>query len=123
MRISLTLLASALSLAAYAQQPHSFNGTWKAQYTARSGAAREGTVVITDTTGTWDMAVQRSSNPCVGRAYPISVTPLSASEVQIVIHRAKTLPGCKDSAARLRRVNDNTLEGEVDDLSLTLVRQ
>jgi hypothetical protein len=118
MRTFLALVISACALAAFAQQPHAFNGTWKAEYTTRSGATREGRVVIADGTGTWDMALQRSSNPCVGRAYPIAVTPLSASELQIVIHRAKTLAGCKDSAARLRRVDANTLEGEIDDLNL-----
>ena len=69
------------------------------------------------------MAVQRSTNPCTGRAYPIAVQVASATELKFEISRAKTLAGCKDGTATLRRVDDKTLEGEFDDFKLRLVRQ
>ena len=123
MRTWFPFALAALALAAQAQEPNPYNGTWKAEYTTRSGASREGKVVISDRTGTWDMAVQRSNNPCTGRAYPIAVIVANASELSFEISRAKTLVGCKDGTATLKRVDDKTLEGEFDDFKLRLVRQ
>ena len=118
---ALALAALALG-SAQAQDTNPYNGTWKAEYTNR-GAAREGKVVITDRTGTWDMAVQRSNNPCTGRAYPIEIIVANASELRFEISRAKALTGCKDGLAVLKPVNDKTLEGEFDNFKLRLVRQ
>lgn len=123
MKARFFLALAALALAAQAQESNPYNGTWKAEYTNRNGATREGKVVISDRTGTWDMAVQRGNNPCAGRAYPIAVTVANATELSFEISRAKTLAGCKDGSASLKRVDDKTLEGEFDDFKLRLVRQ
>lgn len=124
MKVCFVVALAAVAMPALAQQDSNpYNGTWKAEYTTRSGAARVGKVVIADRTGTWDMAVQRGSNPCAGRAYPIAVTVASESSLSFEISRAKTLTGCKDGSATLRRVDDKTLEGEFDDFKLRLVRQ
>ena len=117
------LALAAWVASAHAQEVNPYNGTWKAEYTGRAGGSREGKVVIQDKVGTWDMAVQRSSNPCLGRAYPIAVTAATASELSFQIQRAKTLAGCKDGSATLKRIDDKTLEGEFDDVKLRLVRQ
>lgn len=102
-------------LAAHAQDANPHNGTWRAAFESNSGAAREGTVVIKDQGGTWDMLMQARNNPCVGRAYPVAVQKATADELVFEIQRSKALAGCKDGSATLRRAADGSLEGEFDE--------
>ena len=48
----------------------------------------------------------------------------STDELVFKIMRSKSLKGCKDQIATLKRVNETTLQGELDDgRKLTLVRE
>ena len=124
MKKNLILLALlTLATAALSQEMKPYDGSWKAEYTAKNGTSREGKVTIANGAGTWDMAVQARNNPCLGRAYPITVTVATANELTFQINRAATLPGCKDGTASLKRVDEKTLEGEFDSTKLRLVRE
>ena len=119
------LIAGLLCAAAVAaQEPNPYNGTWRAEYASQQGAAREGTVVIKDQGGTWDMAGTSRGNPCIGRAVPISIQRATADELVFEISRSKALTGCKDGVATLKRTDEKTLQGEFDEgRKIKLVRQ
>jgi len=69
------------------------------------------------------MAIQNRSNPCAGRAYPVSILSTTADELSFSIDRANTLAGCPHGLAKLREVDDKTLEGEFDQIKLKPIRQ
>lgn len=110
----LLALLSAVIAAAIAQDANPFNGTWRASFETKKGTGREGKVVISGQTGTWDLALQAGSNPCVGRAFPLAVQRATNEELVVEIQRSKALAGCKDGQATFRRVDDKTLQGEFD---------
>jgi hypothetical protein len=116
----LTLAASAI-----AQETNPYNGTWHAEFeSAAQGAKLEGTVVIKDQGGTWDMLARKGNNPCVGREVPITMQKASADELVFEINRSKALPGCNDGIAKLKRTDDKTLEGVFDKgRKIKLIRQ
>jgi hypothetical protein len=116
-----TLLVSPVALA---QEPNPYNGTWKASLVTKKGETRKGTVILKNQDGTWDIQWQNVKNPCVGRPSPIVVQRTSTDELVFEINRSKALKGCKDNIATLKRVNETTLQGELDDgRKLTLVRK
>ncbi len=93
MKLNMLILSLIVPAIAYAQEPNPYNGTWKAEYTGKSGAARVGKVVVSDKTGTWQMAVSgrgESASPCIGREFPIEVTKANATELAFEVQRAKT---------------------------------
>lgn len=114
---------AASATAPRAQDTNAYVGTWRAEFKTSAGAMREGKVVISEKSGSWDMALQNRGNPCVGRAYPISIISATADELSFSIDRAKTLAGCPDGLAKLKKVDDKTLEGEFDQTRFKLVRQ
>jgi hypothetical protein len=115
----------AVAGSALAQADHPYNGTWRAELEgAAHGVPLEGTVVIEDEGGTWDILARKGNNPCVGREAPITVQQATADELVFEINRSKALPGCQDGMARLRRTDNNTLEGVFDKgRKVRLVRQ
>lgn len=121
---TLSITTLFLASAATAQETNPYNGTWRAEIEGLKGAALEGTVIIKDQGGTWDMLIRVRNNPCIGRAVPISIQRASADELVFEISRSKALPGCKDGLATLKRVDDKTLQGEFEEgRKLRLVRQ
>ena len=119
------LLAAVLCTnSAIAQEPNPYNGTWRAEFETKKGSDMEGTIVIKDQGGSWDMLGKANNNPCVGRAYPITVQQATAESLVFKINRAETLAGCKDGTVKLRRVDDKTLEGEFEKVRpIKLIRQ
>ena len=67
---------------------------------------------------------QSRKNPCVGRAYPITVQKATADELTFTVNRAVTLAGCNDSTHTFKKVNDMTLNGELaEGRAVTLTRK
>lgn len=109
---------------AMAQEPNPYSGTWHASLEVQKGVIREGTVILKDQDGTWDITAQKMKNPCVGRPSPIVIQRTSTDELVFEINRSKALKGCKDNIAIMKRVNETTLQGKLDDgRKLTLVRE
>ena len=98
-----------------AQEPNPYNGTWRAEFESQRGGKMEGTVLIKDQGGTWDMLTSARNNPCVGRAAPIAIQRATADELVFEIKRSQALQGCKDGLATLKRSDDKTLQGEFDE--------
>ncbi len=98
-----------------AQTPNPYDGKWTVSFDGKKTADREGSVVIKGDAGTWDIAAQSRSNPCVGREYPITVKTASTEELVFTVERAKTLAGCKDSTYTFKKVDDKSLAGAVGD--------
>ena len=60
----------------------------------------------------------------MGRAAPIAIQRATAEELVFEIKRSEALQGCKDSLAKLKRSDGNTLEGQFDaGRKIKLVRQ
>jgi hypothetical protein len=116
-----TLLAGPV---AFAQEANPYNGTWHASMVNKKGETRKGTVILKDQGGTWDMAWTNTKNPCAGMRSPIVIRRTSDDELVFAVNRSKALQGCKDNIATLKRVNETTLQGTLDDgRKLTLVRE
>jgi len=70
------------------------------------------------------MALRGRNNPCAGRVAPITVRSATADDLVFEINRSTALAGCKDGIAKLKRVDDKTLQGEFDGgRKLKLIRQ
>jgi hypothetical protein len=116
-----SLLVSPVALA---QEANPYSGTWDATLVSFKGETRKGKVILKDKDGTWDMNWQSPKNPCVGKRSPVVVQRTSADELVFEIRRSEALRGCKDSIVTLKRVNETTLKGELDDgRKLTLIRK
>lgn len=58
----------------------------------------------------------------IGLPAPIAIQHASPDELVFEVNRSKVLKGCKDNIVTLKRVNETTLQGELDDgRKLTLV--
>ena len=123
-RTSLVLLSGFLLTApVIAQTENPFNGKWTVSFDGQKTIDLDGTVVIKGDGGSWDIVAQSRKNPCVGRAYPITVQKASADELVFTVNRAQTLAGCKDSTYTFKKVDDKTMKGEVrDGRAASLVR-
>jgi hypothetical protein len=107
-----------------AQDGNPYSGTWKMSLVNKKGEHRKGAVNIADQEGTWDIDYQSVKDPCVGIRAPIVINSVSADELVFEIVRSRSLKGCKDSIATLKRVDDTTLQGALDDgRTLTLTRE
>ena len=113
-RIFVTLLAAFLAAQpVVAQTDNPFNGSWTISFDGKKTVDLDGTVVVNGTGGTWNIVAQSRKNPCVGRAYPITVQKATADELTFTVNRAVTLAGCNDSTHTFKKVNDKTLNGEL----------
>lgn len=93
-------------------QDTSYEGTWVIKVDGKRAVDLGGKVVIQGQAGTWNVVARQSSNPCVGREYPLVVKSASAEQIVVEVERAKTLQGCKDSTYTFRRTDPSTLEGD-----------
>lgn len=120
----LIIVALLVSSIALAQEPNPYNGTWHATLVNEKGISREGTVIINDQGGTWKITSKIFKNPCAGLQSPVVIKRTSMDELVFKIFRSKALRGCDDDIATLKRVNEATLQGELNDgRKLTLVRE
>ena len=124
-RIFVTLLAAFLAAQpAVAQTDNPFNGSWTISFDGKKTVDLDGTVVVNGTGGTWNIVAQSRKNPCVGRAYPLTVQKATADELTFTVNRAVTLAGCNDSTHTFKKVNDKTLNGELaEGRAVTLTRK
>lgn len=113
--VALVLTASAVLAPVSAQTDNPYNGKWTISFDGKKIVDLEGSVVIKDDGGTWDVVAQSHKNPCVGKVYPITVQSASADELVFTVNRAKTLAGCKDSTYTFKKVDERTLKGELAD--------
>jgi hypothetical protein len=118
------LLMAVLPALALTQEANPYNGTWHASLVNEKGISREGTVIINDQGGTWKITSRIFKNPCAGLQAPIVIQRTSTDELVFKIYRSRALRGCDDDIAILKRVNETTLQGELNDgRKLTLVKE
>ena len=119
--VTSTLLFCSVSLAG---GPNPYSGTWNAKMVNNKGETRKGTVLLNEQDGAWDIEFQNVKNPCAGLRAPIVIRRASEEELVFEIVRSKALRGCKDNVASLKRINESTVQGELDDgRKLTLTRE
>jgi hypothetical protein len=81
-------------------------------------------VILAEQDGTWDIERQNVKTPCVGIRAPIVIKSVTGDALVFEIVRSRSLKGCKDNIATLQRVDENTLQGALDDgRTLTLTRE
>jgi hypothetical protein len=113
-RIAMALVAALGSVgAAYAQSANPYNGKWTISFDGRRTVDLEGTVVVKDDGGVWQIVAHASKDPCIGREYPITVLKADADELTFTVNRSKTLAGCKDSTYTFKKTDDKTMKGEL----------
>ena len=98
-----------------AQEMFPYSGAWHVAMVSKKGEPREGTVTLTDKDGSWDIEHQVFKDPCKGMSAPIVIQRATADELVFQIVRSRSLRGCQDNVATLKRVDDRTLQGELDD--------
>ena len=107
----------------FAQTENPYNGKWTMSFDGKKTADLDGSVVIKDSGGSWDMVAQSRKNPCVGRAYPITVQAANADELVFTVNRAQVIVGCKDSTYTFKKIDEKTMRGDVGDgREMSLVR-
>ena len=126
MKTTAWLVTGALLMytATLAADTNPYSGTWHLSTVSKKGKSREGTVVLKDLDGTWKTSSINVKNPCTGMLAPLIIKEASSERLVFEIAKSKALRGCEDSTATLKRVNETTLQGELDDgRKLTLVRE
>ena len=115
-------IASLVALVAEAQtNPH--NGTWTASYKSDRGTNRDGTVVIDNQGGSWDMNVQSRNDPCVGQKVPITVETATPEELVFQVNRSMVLAGCIDSRISMKALDAGTLTGTFGGRDFTMKKK
>ena len=104
-------------------QSNPYNGSWHATFKGAKGVDRDGTVVIDNDGGTWDMNTQNRGNPCVGRSFPIVVQKATAEELTFMVNGSKALAGCPDTQVSFKPVDTSTLKGTVNGNEFTLTKK
>lgn len=123
-RIAFVAVACVAAATAWAQSP--MDGSWRVTFATEGSEGREALVELTGGTGTWTTYTRGDRDrrdACVGHPFPIALAGDAASGWSLMLD-AKAIPGCRDRKARLKRVDDKTLEGHFDNgRALTLVKQ
>lgn len=113
------LLASGNSRA----EPNPYNGQWHATFLNARGISRDGTVIVKDEGGSWDMNAASANNPCSGRKAPIEVQKADAGELVFEVKRSKALTGCTDTLMTLKPTEAGALKGLFNDRDFTMTRR
>ena len=104
------LAALFLCAPAWSQAVVSHAGKWSVKWTGQRGAEREAHLDLTDSGGTYKFLLfnQRgAADPCDTRPHAVEIRRSTATELELLIERSKTLGGCTDS----RLVLQKTAEG------------
>lgn len=113
--LPLALIALGLQGAdAFAQAGNPHNGTWKMQFDATERVQVQGTVDVKDDSGAWKTVARDSRDPCAGREAPIAVRKATAEQLVFRVMRSKVLSGCPDFTVTMNRVDDNNLQGAMN---------
>ena len=119
----LFLTSIALCSTGLAEPGTPFEGTWHAKL---SGFKRpiEGTIVLQGQIGSWKFLNKSRNDPCIGLLAPIEEIQSSPDELSFVIARSKAIPQCNNNKAALKRIDENTYSGELNDgRKLTMTRE
>lgn len=111
----LTIGALLVSQVVIAEETNPYTGTWHINTVSKKGSPREGTLIIKDKDGIWDINWINVKNSCAGLPSPIIIKEASADSLVFEINKSKALRGCGDKVATLKRVSETTLEGKLDD--------
>lgn len=113
--LPLTLIAFGLPCAdALAQAGNPHNGTWAMLFDASERVRIQGTVDVKDDAGAWKTVARDSRDPCAGREAPIAVRKATAEQLVFRVMRSKVLSGCPDFTVTMNRVDDNNLQGAMN---------
>lgn len=111
---AVSALLGSLSMTAGAQAD--LDGDWAAVYTDNGGFEREAEVGIKGGMGTWTSRSRPGSknrtDPCIGRAFPMSIDSSADGEIKLAVNAADTIAGCNNMRASLKSVSATTYEGQ-----------
>ncbi|MBT2303910.1 hypothetical protein J7E70_26050 [Variovorax paradoxus] len=121
-RFMFCVVATLMSASVIAQA-NPFNGTWLATFKTERGIDRDGTVVVENDGGSWDMNVPSRNNPCFGRKAPIEIQKATPEELVFVVARSKALTGCNDTRMVMKVIDAKTLKGTFNGSEFTLTKK
>ena len=120
MKVVKEILAAALatalssgSVTAYAQDANSIDGKWTVKFTNKAGNSYEAWLELKGASGQYQLSPhpQRGkSDPCDKVAAPVSVGR-SGEELVVIVKYSEALRGCSDRTIKLKKINEQTLEG------------
>lgn len=115
MRVLVALALSVLSPLVHAQP--GLDGRWNATFTAGGDDQRTAEIRIDGSGGTWTTQPRPNKDkkdPCVGRAFPITVIRANDGKLTIEMKASAELSGCRDRKAQLAPGPAGMLEGLLD---------
>ena len=112
-RTTLAILVFTLSSAVFAQTANPYNGTWTVLLEGFERARLQGTAVVKDEVGTWQITASARLDPCIGREAPITVQVASADELVFKVNRSQVLTGCPDFTMKFKKIDDKTMKAEL----------
>ena len=111
------LLIFPLLLPLAAMAAPALDGHWDVTFSTRDGESRQAVVEISGGAGTWT-SLPRSGkekrDPCVDRPFPLKVASASPTQVVLEVAFAATIPGCKDRVGKGKIIDDNVIEGKLE---------
>ena len=113
--LKIMLLTFTISSTSASEGLENYTGTWKASMIDKKEGLRTGVVEINDQDGYMRMYSICVPAKCACRSLraPIAVKVASSNELVFKVLKSRVLKGCSDHTAKLRRLNGNTLEGEL----------
>ena len=118
-----TVAISCAALSALAQDKSTYNGNWKVVGAAPGASPFTVELTVEGEGGTWQALVTNREDPCVGKKAPIAVLSATPEELTFRIKLSEALPGCPDSTAKFKRVDENTLRGKRGKQEFAATRQ
>ena len=112
-----------LGAAVWADDTNPWNGKWSAHVAPSGKRAFDALVTLEGSGGVWKAQGTDHNDPCAGHESPIEVQTANADDLVFRIMMSKSMPGCPDTTARLKRVDDNKLTGTRWTAPMTLVRE
>ena len=122
---AIAILMLTMSTITVSEELDSYNGTWEVQMITGKGDHLEGVVEIHQQEGTWKMYSEcvRLKCPCKGLRAPIVIKETASDELVLNVLKSKSLRGCSDRTASLKRLEDGTLSGELDNGSKLVLKK
>ena len=109
--------------AALADDANPWNGKWSAHVAPSGKRAYDAVVTLEGSAGVWKAQGTDHNDPCAGHESPIEVKTATAEDLVFRIMMSKAMPGCPDTTATLKRVDDSKLSGTRYTAPMTLVRE
>lgn len=117
-------ILGSVALAAYAQSPNPFLGSWKVTFAAETKKGtveqREAVLVVKAGGGSWRVFAAKQVDPCGGQEMPLRIDRLTDNQLVGTVARSTVADFCKDQTLVLIRDEQGRVSGRLNRMALTL---